>query len=187
MASITSDIKLASNALVLLGHEPIASFEESTAGATIANTLYESSYLSLLTSHRWRFATKTQLLSRLSAAPEGNFSYQFQLPSDLLYLIKTDSRSKYEIYGNTLRTNNSTVEIDYIYRVKESQLPAYYIKMVEFFLAMEFALPLTGSLDKGSYYRMMFEAQLKRAKFADSSQRPGDPMRGSDRYTRVRG
>jgi len=38
-AGTTSDISLSSNALLLIGHDTIASFEESTAGATIASNL----------------------------------------------------------------------------------------------------------------------------------------------------
>jgi len=40
MTGTTSSISLASNALLLLGHETIASFDEGTSGATIADNLY---------------------------------------------------------------------------------------------------------------------------------------------------
>ena len=63
MAGSTSAIQISSNALILLGHPPIASFEEPGAGAQAASNLYEQSYLNLLTIHRWRFATKKAQLS----------------------------------------------------------------------------------------------------------------------------
>ena len=46
-----SKVQLASNALILLGDEPISSFTEAGAGAQTASNLYETAYLSILSSH----------------------------------------------------------------------------------------------------------------------------------------
>jgi len=99
------------------------------------------------------------------------FNYKFTIPSDCLYVINTDTRS-YEIYETEIHANSLELEIDYIYRVAEDRLPAYFAKMLEFFLAAQFAIPLTGDMDKGKYYSSMYLNELKRAKFADSTQRP---------------
>ena len=171
MTGTTSSISLASNALLLLGHGTIASFEEGTAGATIAANLYETSYLSLLTNHRWRFAVKKAQLARLVETPLNEYNYAFQLPSDCIYLIKTTS-CHYQIYGSKLYTNDAAVEVDYTYRVGEDNLPPYFSKMFEFFLASQFALSLTGDMEKGNYFSRMYLNELKRAKFADSTQHP---------------
>ena len=183
---MTSSIKMASNALVLLGDEPLSSFDDATAGATIANQLYETSYLAILSNFRWRFATKTIQLSRLSTKQDSIYSFAFQLPSDLLYLIKVDNSSKYEIYGNELHSNHNTIIIDYIYRVDETNLPPYFIKMFEFYLAMQFSIPLTGDIEKSNFYRLAYEVEMKRARFSDSTQRPSDAITASNRYTKVR-
>ncbi len=187
MSQITSDIKIASNALLLLGGETIASFTEPTAGSTIADNLYQSSLDGMLSAHRWRFATKTLKLSRLVGAGNANYTAKFALPSDLLYLIKTDGNNRnYEIYGKELHTSVTAVEIDYVYKVDETELPAYFIKALEFYLAFQFAVPLTGDMEKGNYYRIAYEAELKRAKFADSTQRPGDALQAAGRYVKAR-
>ena len=184
MAGTTSSISLASNALLLLGHETIASFDEGTAGATLAANLYETSYLSTLTIHRWRFATKKAQLARLVETPINEYNYAFQLPSDMLYLIKADVND-YEIYENKLYCNSQDVYIDYIFRVNEDNLPPYFAKMFEFFLAAQFALSLTGDMEKGNYFSRMYLNELKRAKFADSTQRPQDSFSHSP-YLEVR-
>jgi len=171
MTGTTSSISLASNALLLLGHETIASFDEGTAGATIAANLYENSYLSLLTNHRWRFATKKAQLARLVETPLNEYNYAFQLPSDCLYLIKTTSRN-YQIYENKLYTNDIEIKVDYIFRIDEGNLPPYFTKMLEFFLASQFALSLTGDMEKGNYFSRMYLFELKKAKFTDSTQHP---------------
>lgn len=174
MAGSTSAVQISSNALILLGHPPIASFDEPGAGAQASSNLYENSYLNLLTIHRWRFATKKAQLARLSEAPLNGFSYQFQLPSDLLYLIRKESGFDYEIYGDKLYSNNTTESIDYTYRVEEDNLPPYFIKTFEFFMAAQLAIPVAGNSTRANEYNGMYEMQLKRAKFADSTQRPGD-------------
>ena len=184
MTGITSDISIASNGLLLLGHDPIASFTEPTAGATIAANLYETSYLSLITAHRWRFATKKAKLARLSAKPLNGFNYQFQIPSDCLYVIRV-STVRYEIYESTIHCNDEALEMDFLYRVTEDRLPPYFAKMLEFFLAAQFAVPLTGDMNKGKYFQAMYLNELKRAKFADSTQRPNVGFQDSP-YTATR-
>ena len=174
MAGSTSSIQICSNALILIGHPPISSFSEPGAGAQAAANLYEQSYLNMLTMYRWRFATKKAALSRLSETPTNEFQYQFQLPHDLIYMIKKDTVSDYEIYGNKLYTNDSAVKIDYTYRVDEDKLPAYFIKAFEFFMAMQFAIPVTGNSTRAQEYQGMYEKQLSRAKYSDASQRPQD-------------
>jgi hypothetical protein len=185
MAGTTSAIQISSNALILLGHPPIASFDEPGAGPQAATNLYEQSYLNMLTIHRWRFATKKAQLSRLSEAPLNGYTYQFQLPSDLLYLIRKDIGTTYEIFGDKLHSNNATEEIDYLYRVNEDNLPPYFIKAFEFFMASQLAIPVVGNSTRADYYAGMYEMQLKRAKFADSTQRPQDSFSSSP-YTQVR-
>lgn len=184
MAGSVSSVKLASNGLLLLGHQPIASFEEASTGAQVASNLYETSYLSTLTTYRWRFAAKKVKLARLSAVPLNGFSYQFQLPSDFLYLIKPLS-SNWELYEDKLYTNSSEEEIDYIYRVNEDKLPAYFAKAFEFFLALQFAIPITGDLNKAAAMQRMYEAEMRKAKYADATQRPPETFQDNP-YVNVR-
>lgn len=174
MAGNASDISIASNALLLLGHTTIASFTEDSAGAQIASNLYESSYNSMLVTYRWRFASKKAKLARLATAPLNDFTSQFQLPTDLLYLTKTSSTTNYELYEDKLFSNSTDEEIDYIYKVSSDKLPAYYIKALEFYLAMQFAIPITGDLNKMDAMSKMYDKQLRLAKYADSTQRPQD-------------
>ena len=185
MAGSTTAVTIASNSLILLGHPPISSFNEPGAGAQAATNLYEISYLNLLTIHRWRFSVKKASLNRLTAEPLNDYKYQFQLPDDMLYLIKTENDYNYEIYGDKLYSNNSAVSIDYSARVDESKLPPYFVKTLEFFLASQFAIPVTANSTRMQEYAMMYEQQLKRAKFADSTQRPPDAFEDSP-YTDVR-
>jgi len=172
MAGNAAEISLSSNALLLLGHQPIASFTEGTAGSQVAENLFEHSYKAVLTTYRWRFATKQAKLARLVATPNNVYTYQFQLPVDLLYLIRAVSVYDYEIYEDKLYTNEESIDIEYTYNVSADKLPSHYAKMFEFYLAAQFSIPITGDLEKAQFYNAKYERALSQAKFADASQRP---------------
>ncbi len=171
MSGLIARVKICSNALLLLGDRPISSLTEDTTGATLAANLFENTYLAMLQNHRWRFAVKTLELSRLTVKPKTKYAYAFQKPSDLLYAVKGDSFT-YEIYGNEIHTNSQSFQLDYVARIEEDLLPAYFAKALEYNLAFQFAVPLTGDLDKGSYYQKVFLNDIRKAKMADSSQYP---------------
>ena len=185
MAGLIARVQLVSNALILLGDRPIASLTEDSTGATLGANLFENTYLALLQNHRWRFATKSQSLARLAAKPNTGFSYAFALPDDFLYAIKGDTSSTYAIYGVEVHTNVATFRLDYVTRVSEDLIPAYFAKAMEFNLAALFAVPLTGDTKKGDYYSNLFLDAVKKAKFADSTQYPEVPVQ-SEPYTTAR-
>lgn len=170
--NVASAIKINSNALILLGHTPISTFSDPGSGAQVAANLYETSYRAMLSDHRWRFATKKVQLARLSTAPDNEFSYQFQLPTDLITLIKLQETGNYEIYGDKVYTNRTTCNIDYVYRIDESFLTPSFTKALEFFLAAQYAIPVTGNSTRMKEYTSLYEAQLRRAKHTDSAERP---------------
>lgn len=180
-----SKVQLASNALILLGDEPISSFTEEGAGAVTASNLYDSSYLSMLSSHRWNFATKKATLARLAAAPRNEYKYQYQMPTDIVMLITTYPTSTYRILGDKLYSDSNTIEIDYIWTISEDQFPAYFVKAFEFFLAKQFAIPVTEDLNKADFLTREYEKESRKARYADSQSQPAVPIQ-DDPYIRVR-
>ncbi len=169
---MATNINLCSNALVLLGDRPISSFSDEGAGAEAASNLYESCYTYLLGLHRWRFATKKAQLSKSTTRPANEWAYQYQLPTNLITLITTYPVSNYEIYGDKLYSNNQECSIDYVYRISESQIPAYFSKVCEYYLAMTFAIPITGNSTRLQEMESLYLMHLKQAKNVDSNSRP---------------
>ncbi len=169
---MTSSISLASNGLILLGADSISSFEDGSTGAVIASALYQSTFEAMLTTYTWRFASKKAQLARLSAAPLNDYQYQYQLPSDLLYLQKPITTRDYEIYEDKMFSDATVEEVDYTFKVNESKLPPYFVKSLEFLLASQFAISVTSDKELAKLYYGMYQDQLSKAKFADSSQRP---------------
>lgn len=180
-----SKIQLASNALILLGDAPISSFNDPGAGAKAISNLYESAYLSILSSHRWNFATKKLQLARLSENPLNEYSYQFQLPTDMVMLITTTPSSTYKILGNKLYSDSTSIEIDYVFRITEDKFPPYFTKAFEFYLATQLAIPVTEDINKMDMMQRMFERESRNARYADSQSAPATPI-VDDPYIRVR-
>jgi len=81
-----SAIDIASRALVLIGAEPITSFDSSSTEALVASNMYEDTVRATLSTARWRFATEQAQISQLSDTPTGRFDIAHQLPSNLLVL-----------------------------------------------------------------------------------------------------
>lgn len=168
-----TSIDISSKALLLIGEAPISSFTEDTTASLIAANLYEVAYESLLTLHPWRFASTKATLSRLTATPANEWKYAYQLPADFLVAQHVDANNdNYQIYGDKLYSDNTSIILDYTYKPDESFLPAYFTELLELRLASVFAIPITESATKGEYYASLAEAQLSRAKTIDSQATP---------------
>lgn len=180
-----SKIQLISNALILLGDSPISSLDDPGAGATAGTNLYESTYLAILSSHRWKFATKKMQLNRLTAVPMNEYKYQYQLPTDLILLITTYPRSDYRILEDKLYTDSNTVSVDYIYRVSEDKFPAYFVKAFEYYLARDLAIPVTEDMKKVEMMQNIYNTEARKARYADSQSSPTVAMQDAP-YISVR-
>jgi hypothetical protein len=172
----TSSIDICARALVLVGANPITSFEDGTTEATITSNLYEDVVRADLSSYRWRFATKQAVLNRLADAPTSRWDAAYQLPSDVLTVnavTVADKAIDYDIYGDDVYANagvDESLVIDYVYRPDESEWPPHFVLMVQYHMASI----LAGSLarDSGLAKLMADQHQVQniRARSIDSQQ-----------------
>jgi len=177
-----SDISICSNALILLGGESISSFQDGTTAATISSHLYTTTYHAMLTETRWHFATRTAKLARHTEAPDNGWMYKFQLPVDCMYVVKCSDK-RYEVYERDIFADHEDILIEYVYPVKEENLPMYFTKALEYNLAAQFAIPLTGNTSRGEFYASAYQTAVKKARWADASQRPNDAIEDSPYLT----
>ena len=171
---MATDISICSNALLLVGDDPISSFTEAGAGATVSANLYPTIYESLLSSHPWSFAFKEQELSKLSQAPdkETGFSTAYQLPTDMLRLWRTMPHTNYTISGSLLYCNESNMIVSYTHKPSETVLPAHFVDALQYRLASDFAISVTEDRNKAEYYARLAQLALSKAKSIDSQGRP---------------
>lgn len=167
---MTSSIDMTSNALVLIGDDPINALSEDVA----AENLYLSVYENVLSQHPWSFALKEQYLSRLTAEPdrETGYRYAFQIPPDCIVMWAVMPVSDYRIVGKLLYANANKLLARYIYRVDETQLPAYFVKVMEYKLASEFSMSVAEDVNKMQVFNQMYVEALGQAMAKDSQQSP---------------
>lgn len=175
---MASDIDIASNALLLIGDNPISSFTEPGAGAQAAANLYASTYEQFLSEHPWSFAFKEQKLNRLSQMPDDltNFNFAYQMPVDLIRLWAVFPHSSYVIVGEFLYSNQNELLARYNFKTEEVNLPPHFVKALEYQLASEFAISVTESESKATHFEKKAERKLAKAKNIDSQGRPQEPI-----------
>jgi hypothetical protein len=170
-----SSIELCSSALIKIGANGISSFEDGTAEARIARSLYPLIRDALLCGHPWTFATARAHLPRLNEEPLSEFAYAYALPADFLKALSAghDSRGRgliYQIANRQLHTNAAAVTLTYLFRSSEGDFPAFFSPVLVTRLAAEFCIPLTENSSRAERFHRLAEEELKLAKLSDSQQ-----------------
>jgi hypothetical protein len=189
MASIETATKIAiiSKALILCGEKPLSSLSDERYGATVGSNLFEVIYENeLQTGTRWRFACKKRALSRLVGEPLNEWQYAFQMPTDMLLPIGIFPRKTlYEIYGDHLYTNVSSVDLDYMFKPDVSKVPAYFSMLMIYALAKDMIKPVTESETAVDKMTAKYNIQKSKSEYADAQGRPNVPIADSP-FTDVR-
>jgi hypothetical protein len=172
-------IKLISNALILIGDMPITSLSGNNRAQTVANNLYDNIVQNELTKHRWGFAKRKAHLALTTETPVGDeFKHVFQIPTDLLVLIKIDPYVNYRIYGDKIHANTSgPLYAEYTANVREGEWPVYFAKMVEYALAMDFAPSIRDSAASADMNASKYINASRMARYADAQQHLTIPLR----------
>lgn len=178
-----TDLGICSNALLKLGAESITSYQDGTAEAEIASSLYPLIRDSLLSSYPWKFAIAQRSLIRLVEVPVADYQYAYLLPNDLLRIISAGKGGRgqgieYTINENRLHTNAGEVVLSYIFRPDESRFPPFFCEALVARLAAEFCLPLTESTSRAELLSKTSDELIKRARLIDSQQ--STPQRFED-------
>lgn len=172
----SSPVDVCSRALILIGAEPITSFDDGNNEALIASNMYEDIARSSLVNTRWRFATNQAVLNRLSAAPTGRYDAAYQLPSGWLMthtVTVNDSPIEYQTYGSKLfcnETASSELVLDYTYRADEQNWPSYFTVAVEYELASVFAVGLARDQSLAQLMSQQASIAMVKARNLDAQQ-----------------
>jgi len=176
-----SSIDIASNALLLVGDDPINSFDEPGAGARAAKAFYSQTKQAILAWHPWSFALKDQELSRLTQTPDTRtqLKYAYKLPTDMIRIWELMPYTYYELVDGFLLTNEPSLLMRYIYNVDETALPPHVVKAIEYKLAAEFSMSVTEDDNRMQLYERKYTDQLAVASSIDSQGRPQEAIKRS--------
>ena len=172
----SSPVDVCSRALILIGAEPITSFDDGNNEALIASNMYEDVARSSLVNTRWRFATNQAVLNRLSDAPTGRFDAAYQLPSGWLMthtVTVNDTPIEYQTYGTKLfcnETSSAELVLDFTYRADEQNWPSYFTVAVEYELASVFAVGLARDQSLAQLMSQQASIAMVKARNLDAQQ-----------------
>jgi len=162
MAAGDTGVSICSDALILLGAKPISSFNDGTDESNTCDRLYPDVRDMTLSMYPWSFSYKKVQLSRLITTPTTEWTYEFQLPGDRLGNPRAAFTSnavgikpfkEWEIIGDKLMANETTMYVDYAYSVGEYAMPSYFIQLLKYMVAWHLAYPLTEQQDKAVYWQ----------------------------------
>lgn len=171
-----SGIDICSRALILIGADPITSFEDGTTEALVSVNMYEDVARASLVNTRWRFATNQAVLNRLSDAPTGRYDKAYQLPADQLMVHAVTINDKlidYQIYGNKVFANTNDADVviaDYTYRAGEENWPSYFTIAVEYAMAVVFATSIARDANLAALMLKSAQEAMAKARSLDSQQ-----------------
>ena len=172
----SSGIDICSRALILIGANPITSFQDATTETNVAVNVYEDVARAALVNSRFRFATNQEKLPLLSSVPTGRFDVAHQLPTDLLMLhavTVNDNPIEYSVYGDKVFSDSATTDeliADYTFRANEKTWPSYFTLAVEYSLAIIFATSIARDSSLATLMQTQAERMMAKARNLDSQQ-----------------
>lgn len=164
MAEGDTDVSICSQALLLLGANQITSFADGTAPSSVCSVLYPRVKSQTMGMYPWSFSLAKTTLARLSSTPTNVYLYEYQMPSDMflgvpraVYASTSTGNlpkiTEYEIQGDKILTNETTVVVDYQKLVTEADMPSYFVQMLVYQMAWHLAEPVTDQITKADYWK----------------------------------
>ena len=190
---MASKVTIANIALIELGGDQITSFTQDTDNAARVNVLYPEAVKTVLSRGSWSFATFRAELAALTAAPEWEFTHQFQLPTSpkSLKLLKINGNDAqkvdYKVEQDRLLINSSSVKIKFIGEVTDSgSFNEYFKTALVAFLKYQLTYPLTSDVIAVEKALAMYENVLATSLSLDGQQSNGNRV-GTNDLILVRG
>ena len=176
---MATEVSICSNALRILGDDPITSLTDDTERARLCNSLYEPARDAVLRSHPWNFAITRATLGQLSTTPAYEYAYQYSLPTDP-YCLRVLSM-EYQDYvfkiehlagtGRVLLTDEGTAKILYIARVSDTaQFDSLFVDTLTAKMALELSFPVTNSVTLQAQMQKLYQLKLSEARSIDGQE-----------------
>jgi hypothetical protein len=143
---------IVSNAISLLGHAPIVSFEGGDQMVVAAEQAFDMLLPAVLAQNNWRFATQIQQLSESVEVPPTPWKTIYLLPAGWLKTIRVyPNVYVWDIYENSKIYAQFQGEwfMEYIFMPDVSKLPAHFVQYFVYEIAAYLAL---ASAERPDYY-----------------------------------
>ena len=171
-----TEVEICSNALLLLGAQPISNMTDNSDRALLCASLYPTTRDSLLRSHTWACATKRVVLAPDAGSPVGDYSHAFTLPADFLRLLSVGEyghEEDHRIEGRKILTNSDSCMLRYVFR---NETPATWdamlVEAMVLRMAASMAYAVTQSSSLQDALERKYELFMKRARSVDALDDP---------------
>lgn len=165
---MSSKESIASQALTLLAVNPINDFANDDSNeAEMVRMHWDRVVQSLISRHKWTFATKKTQLSQDTIKPINEYKYSYILPNDLLKLLAVYNSKNvgampindFDLIATQgpmrLTTDADKIYIEYNRVPLVAHWPTYFQDLVVHALAAELAIPLTENTEKYQLHRQI--------------------------------
>ena len=171
---MASFVEITSNALRLLGDDPITSLTEDSERARLVNALYEEVRDEVTRAAMWNCAKDRQVLASLATTPAFGWSFYHQLPSTCLRVVDVlsgDIRVEHELEGRKLMTDESSVNLIFLKKITDpNDMDSLFVGAYTAKLAAELAEPITGSRSLAEQMWQLYERKVREARTIDSQE-----------------
>lgn len=184
---MATPISICSAALLQLGKNPIASFDEDGDLVRQCSNLYPGERDSLLRENDWNCATRRVVLAPSAEDPAYGFAAQFALPGDFIRLlaigdirIGTPGCRSFKVQGRSILASGAVLPIEYIYRADESEWDGKLVELMTARMLWKLAYPVTQSTTLRDTLKDEYQAMARAARAIDSSENPTDTFGSED-------
>jgi hypothetical protein len=171
---MASFVEITSNALRLLGDDPITSLTEDSERARLVNALYEEVRDEVTRAAMWNCAKDRQVLASLATTPAFGWSFYHQLPSTCLRVVDVlsgDIRVEHELEGRKLMTDESSVNLIFLKKITDpNDMDSLFVGAYTAKLAAELAEAITGSRSLAEQMWQLYERKVREARTIDSQE-----------------
>jgi len=170
-----SVVDVVNRALDKLGHGAITSLGDGTKAANLADRTWPIVRDQMLRDHPWNFAVKRATTAPLATAPAWGFTYQHELPSDLLRVIEFRDlhQGDYQVEGNKVLTDENVLYIRYVAKVTDpNEFDTLFVDAAAARLAYEMCESLTQSNQKKQIMWEEYTESVRKARMVDAMVNP---------------
>lgn len=177
---MASKVDICSNALLLLGAQPINSLDEEDDRARLASNLYDGVKLAVIRAHPWNCCVTRAELSPLASTPPADYIYQFTLPPDCAKILQVGeylAEVDYRVERGKILSNESVIHLKYISTdVSEGALDSLLTEAIKYAMAAQMAYPITQTASMAEFMESKYQMVLREAKTVDGQDDPPETL-----------
>ena len=173
-----SEVEICNSALLKVGAARITSITEDSKMGRVCNVSYNKMRKKLLYSHPWNFAIRRAALAQTTNTPSYGYTYEYQVPSDVLRVLDTDllEGQEWVLENNedgdrVILTDYESIKIKYLKDVTDTtDFSPAFDEVLATLIAADIAYSLTGSRQLSRDLFNQYKEEIREARSFDAQE-----------------